>query len=90
MGRGGVSRYTATPLIVALSPFHSDITRSRPSSPIATGNHLGRTQPKKFQEFLRRVALLTYFISYQAFRDPLRQELPHVQIFTNDATNQLS
>jgi len=27
---GGVSRYAATPLIVALSPGHSDITRFRP------------------------------------------------------------
>ena len=36
---GGVSRYAATPLIVALSPGHGDITRFRPWSPIATGNH---------------------------------------------------
>jgi len=35
-----VSRYAATPLIVALSPGHSDITRFRPWSSIATGNHL--------------------------------------------------
>jgi len=32
---GGVSRYAATPLIVALPPGHSDITRFRPWSPIA-------------------------------------------------------
>jgi len=37
---GGVSRYAATPLIVALSPGHNDITRFRPWSPVATGNHL--------------------------------------------------
>ena len=37
---GGVSRYAATPLIVALSPGHGDITRFLPWSPIATGNHL--------------------------------------------------
>jgi len=37
---GGLSRYAATPLIVALSPGHSDITRFRPWSPIATGNYL--------------------------------------------------
>jgi len=37
---GGVSRYAATPLIVGLSPGRSDITRFRPWSPIATGNHL--------------------------------------------------
>ena len=38
--RGGVSRYAATLLIVALSPGHSDITRFRPWSSVATGNHL--------------------------------------------------
>ena len=41
---GGVSRYAATPLIVALSPGHSDIIRFRPWSPIATGNHLDRAE----------------------------------------------
>ena len=35
-----MSRYAATPLIVALSAGHSDITRFRPWSSIATGNHL--------------------------------------------------
>ena len=35
-----MSRYAATPLIVALSSGHSDITRFRPWSPITTGNHL--------------------------------------------------
>ena len=38
-----MSRY-ATPLIVALSPGHSDITRFRPWSPIATGNYLDRAE----------------------------------------------
>jgi len=41
---GGVSRYAATPLIVALSPGHSYIPRFRPWSPIATGNHLDRAE----------------------------------------------
>ena len=40
----GVSRYAATPLIVALSPGHSDKTRFRPLAPIATGNHLDRAE----------------------------------------------
>jgi len=40
----GVSRYAANPLIVALSPGHSDITRFRPWSPIATGNYLDRAE----------------------------------------------
>ena len=39
-----MSHYAATPLIVALSPGHSDITRFRPWSPIATGNHLDRAE----------------------------------------------
>ena len=39
-----MSRYAATPLIVALSPGHSDITMFCPWSPITTGNHLDRTQ----------------------------------------------
>ena len=37
---GGVSRCAITPLIVALSPGHSNITSFRPRSPIATGNYL--------------------------------------------------
>ena len=41
---GGVSRYAANPLIVALSPGRTDITRFRPWSPIATGNHLDRAE----------------------------------------------
>jgi len=36
---GGVSRYASTPLIVTLSPGHSDITRFRP-----TGNYLDRAE----------------------------------------------
>jgi len=39
---GGVSRYTATLLNVALSQVHSDITRFRPRSTIAAWNHLDR------------------------------------------------
>ena len=33
-----MSCYAATRLIVALSPGHGDISRFRPSSPVATGN----------------------------------------------------
>ena len=39
-----MSRYAATPLIVALSPGRSVITRFRSWSPIATGNHLDRAE----------------------------------------------
>ena len=40
LGQGGASGYAATPLIVALSPGRSDVTRFRPWSPVATENHL--------------------------------------------------
>ena len=39
-----MSRYATTPLIVALFPGHSDITRFHPWSPITTGNHLNHTE----------------------------------------------
>jgi len=39
---GGVSRYAATPIFVALSPSHSDLTRIRTWSRNATRNHLDR------------------------------------------------
>ena len=39
-----MSRYAATPLIVALSPGHSDINTFCLWSPIATGNHLDRAE----------------------------------------------
>ena len=85
---GGVSRYAATPLIVALSPGHSGITRFRPWSQIATGNHLDRAE--KIPKFLRRLTTLMFLIRVQAFRDPLRGELPRVHIFTNDGPNPLT
>jgi len=85
---GGVSRYGATPLIVALSPGHSDITRFRPWSPIATGNHLDRAE--KIPNLLRRLEPLTCWIRVQAFWDPLCGELPHVQTFMNDGPNPLT
>ena len=37
-------RYAATPLIVALSLGHSDITKFRQWSPIVTGNYLDRAE----------------------------------------------
>jgi hypothetical protein len=86
---GGVCRYAvATLLIAALSPDHSDITRFRTWSPIATGNHLDRTE--KIPNFPRRLAPLAFLNRVQAFRDPLRGELPHVQIFMNDGSNSLT
>jgi len=74
-----VSRYAATPFIAALSPVHSDISRFRPWSPIATGNHLDRAEI--ITNLLRRLAPLMFLIRFQAFRDPLRGEFSQVQIF---------
>ena len=52
---GRVCRYAATPLIVALSPGHSDITRFRPWSPTGTGNHLYRTE--KIPKFAQTIGM---------------------------------
>jgi len=42
--------------------------------------------------FLKKFSLseLTFLIRVQAFRDPLRGELPHVHIVTNDGRNPLT
>ena len=85
----GVYYYAATPLIVALSPGHSDkpgFAHGHQSRP--TGNHFHRVE--KIPNLLRRLATLTFFIRVQAFRDPLGAELPHVQIFMNDGPNPLT
>ena len=68
-----MSRYAATPLIVALSPGHNDITGFRPLPPIATGNHLDRAD--KIPNFAQTTVTVDISISVQAFRDPLRGEL---------------
>ena len=56
---GGVGRYAATPLIVALSSGHSDITRFRPWSPIATGNHFDRAE--KIPKFAQATGTVDVF-----------------------------
>jgi len=83
-----VSRYVATPLIVVLSPGHSDITKFRTWLPIAIRNHLDCAE--NIPNLLRRLALLAFLIRVQGFQDPLREELPHVQILMNDGPNLLT
>jgi len=56
---GEVSHFVATPLIVALSPGHSDIIRFRPWSPIATGNHLDRAE--KVSKFAQMTVIFDVF-----------------------------
>ena len=83
-----MSRYAAIPLIVALSPGHNDITRFRPWSPIATGDHLDRAE--KISKVAQTTGTVDVLIRVRAFRDPLRGELPHVQIFMNNGPNPLT
>jgi len=54
-----VSGYAATPLIVALSPGHGYITGFHPWAPIATGNHLDRTE--KIPEFAQTTGTIDVF-----------------------------
>ena len=56
---GRVSRYAATPLIVALSLGHSHITRFCPWLPIMTGNHLDRA--KKIPEVAQTNSTIDVF-----------------------------
>ena len=83
-----MSRYAATPLIVALSPGHSVITKFRPWSPIATGNHLDRAE--KIPKVAQTTGTVDVFNPRSGIRDPLRGELPYVQIFMNDGPNLLT
>jgi len=66
---GGVSRYAATPLIVALSPGHCDITRFRPWSPIATGNHLDRAQ--KISKVAQTIGTVDVFDPRSGISEPI-------------------
>ena len=85
---GGVSRYATIQLFVALSPGHSDITRFRKLSPIATNrNYVDRAE--KISNLLKRLTPLTFLIRVQAFWDPFYGEVPHVQIIMNDGPSPL-
>ena len=76
---GGMNRHVSTPLIAALSPGHSDITRFRPWSSVAPGKKsFGSRRTEKILKLLRLLAPLKFLIRVQAFRDLLRGELTHV------------
>jgi len=68
---GGMSRCAATPLIVALTPGHSDITRFRPWSPFATGNHLDRAE--KMPEFAQTTGTVEVFVPRSGISGPTSQ-----------------
>ena len=63
-----MSSYAATPLIVALSPGHSDITRFRVWPPIATGNHLDRA--KKIPKVAQTIDTVDVFDSHSDISGP--------------------
>jgi len=56
---GWVSHYAATPMIVALPPGRSDITRFHPWSPIATGNYLDHAE--KIPKFAQTTGTVDVF-----------------------------
>ena len=66
----------------ALSPGHSDITKFRPWSPFEIINHLDRAE--KIPKFVQTTGTFDVFDPLSGIWDPLRGELPHVQIFMND------
>ena len=61
-----MSRYAATPLIVALSPDHSDITRFRST---ATGNNLDRAE--KIPKFSQTAGTVDVFDLRSGFSWPI-------------------
>ena len=67
-----MSRYAATPLIVALSPGHSDITKFRPWSQSATGNHLDRAE--KIPKFAQTTGSFEVFNPRSGISGPTSRE----------------
>jgi len=63
-----VSCHAATPLIFALSPGHSDITRFCPRSPIATGNYLIRA--KKIPKVAQTTGTIEVFNLHSGISGP--------------------
>jgi len=83
-----VSRYAASPLIVALSSGYSDVTRFCPRSPVVTGNYLDRAE--KIPEVAQTTGTIDVFDPRLGISGPLRREHPHVQVFMNDGPSPLT
>ena len=64
-----MSRYAATPLIVAFSPGHGDITRFRPWSPNATENLLDRSR-RRNSKFAQTTNIVEFFDSHSGISGP--------------------
>jgi hypothetical protein len=84
-----VGRYAVTPLIIALSPGHTDITRFRPWSPIAPDRKLFGSR-RKNSKVAQTTGTVEVFVKRSGFLDPLRGEHPYVQIFMNDGPNPIT
>ena len=83
-----MNRYAAIPFIVAWSPGHSDITRFRPWSPVATRNHLDRAE--EIPNVAQTTGTVNVFDPRSGILGPTSQRDPHVQIFMNDGPNPLT
>ena len=64
---------------------HSDITKFRPWSAFATGNHLDCVE--NIPMLLSRLAMLRFLIHVQSFLDQFSGELQHVQNCMDDGPN---
>ena len=80
-----MSRYAATPLIVALSLGHSDITRFRPRQEI-----IWIAPNEKFPKVAQTTGTVEVFDPRSGILGPTSQRDPHVQIFMNDGPNPLT
>jgi len=85
---GGVSRYAATPLIIALFPGHSDITRFRPWSPIAAGNRLDRVE--KFPNVAQTTGAVDFFDPLSGISGPTSRRASACPNFMNDGPNPIT
>ena len=83
-----MNRPATTPLIVALSPGHSDITRFRPWSPIATGNYLDRVE--KIPNVAQTTGTLDVFYPHSDISGPTLRRASACPKFMNDGPNPLT
>ena len=83
-----MSRYVATPSIVALSPGHSDITRFRPRSLIATGNHLDHAG--KVPKVAQTTGTTDVFDLRSGISGPTARRASACPVFMNDGPNPLT
>ena len=79
-----MSRYAVTSLIVALSPCRSDITRFRPWSPIARGNHLDRNEIIPNVAQTTGIVTIDFIDPSSSISGPTSRRVPASPIFMND------